>query len=104
VQPPAPGGFCEYLLRAIGTAEGRLTDQEGRLLAHGTTTCLITCRGTIFLLDQSADRQPHANIERYRRTATMDRVRGLELVLRGWRNYNALSFGGFDNVVTQSPE
>jgi uncharacterized protein (TIGR00369 family) len=25
----------------IGTAEGRLTDQTGRLLAHGTTTCLI---------------------------------------------------------------
>jgi len=25
----------------IGTAEGRLTDREGRLLAHGTTTCLI---------------------------------------------------------------
>jgi len=27
--------------RRIGTAEGRLTDAEGRLLAHGTTTCLI---------------------------------------------------------------
>ena len=27
--------------RRVGTAEGRLTDQEGRLLAHGTTTCLI---------------------------------------------------------------
>jgi uncharacterized protein (TIGR00369 family) len=27
--------------RRIGTAEGRLTDREGRLLAHGTTTCLI---------------------------------------------------------------
>ena len=26
--------------RRIGTAEGRLTDTEGRLLAHGTTTCL----------------------------------------------------------------
>ena len=25
----------------IGTAEGRLTDSQGRLLAHGTTTCLI---------------------------------------------------------------
>ncbi len=25
----------------IGTAEGRLTDCQGRLLAHGTTTCLI---------------------------------------------------------------
>jgi uncharacterized protein (TIGR00369 family) len=27
--------------RRIGTAEGRLTDRAGRLLAHGTTTCLI---------------------------------------------------------------
>jgi len=27
--------------RRIGTAEGRLTDGQGRLLAHGTTTCLI---------------------------------------------------------------
>ena len=27
--------------RRIGTAEGRVTDRKGRLLAHGTTTCLI---------------------------------------------------------------
>jgi uncharacterized protein (TIGR00369 family) len=27
--------------RRIGTAEGRITDGSGRLLAHGTTTCLI---------------------------------------------------------------
>lgn len=27
--------------RRIATAEGRITDQQGRLLAHGTTTCLI---------------------------------------------------------------
>jgi uncharacterized protein (TIGR00369 family) len=27
--------------RRIGTAEGRVTDQRGRLLVHGTTTCLI---------------------------------------------------------------
>jgi uncharacterized protein (TIGR00369 family) len=27
--------------RRIGTAEGRITDGKGRLLAHGTTTCLI---------------------------------------------------------------
>ena len=27
--------------RRIGTAEGRITDGAGRLLAHGTTTCLI---------------------------------------------------------------
>src|ERR1700688_1429178 len=27
--------------RRVGTAEGRVTDRMGRLLAHGTTTCLI---------------------------------------------------------------
>jgi uncharacterized protein (TIGR00369 family) len=27
--------------RRVGSAEGRLTDGKGRLLAHGTTTCLI---------------------------------------------------------------
>jgi uncharacterized protein (TIGR00369 family) len=27
--------------RRIGTAEGRITDRDGRLLAHGTTTSLI---------------------------------------------------------------
>ena len=27
--------------RRIGTAEGRITDRQGRLLVHGTTTCLI---------------------------------------------------------------
>jgi uncharacterized protein (TIGR00369 family) len=27
--------------RRVGTAEGRLTDAKGRLLAHSTTTCLI---------------------------------------------------------------
>ena len=27
--------------RRIGTAEGRITDDQRRLLAHGTTTCLI---------------------------------------------------------------
>ncbi|WP_249148365.1 PaaI family thioesterase [Bradyrhizobium jicamae] len=27
--------------RRIGIAEGRVTDAHGRLLAHGTTTCLI---------------------------------------------------------------
>jgi uncharacterized protein (TIGR00369 family) len=27
--------------RRVGTAEGRITDSRGRLLAHGTTTCLI---------------------------------------------------------------
>jgi uncharacterized protein (TIGR00369 family) len=27
--------------RRIGTAEGQIRDRDGRLLAHGTTTCLI---------------------------------------------------------------
>ncbi len=27
--------------RRVGVAEGRITDGKGRLLAHGTTTCLI---------------------------------------------------------------
>jgi uncharacterized protein (TIGR00369 family) len=27
--------------RRVGTAEGRVTDAIGRLLAHATTTCLI---------------------------------------------------------------
>src|SRR6185312_716625 len=27
--------------RRVGIAEGRVTDAQGRLLAHGTTTCLI---------------------------------------------------------------
>ncbi|MGE0512605.1 MAG: PaaI family thioesterase [Hyphomicrobiaceae bacterium] len=27
--------------RRIGTAEGTVTDSKGRLLAHGTTTCLV---------------------------------------------------------------
>jgi len=30
--------------RCIGAAEGRLTDSSGRLLAHGTTTCMIFAR------------------------------------------------------------
>jgi uncharacterized protein (TIGR00369 family) len=34
-------GFVLNCGRRIGTAEGRITDHRGRLLAHGTTTCLI---------------------------------------------------------------
>lgn len=30
--------------RRVGVAEGRLIDSNGRLLAHGTTTCLIFAR------------------------------------------------------------
>ena len=48
LRPIAPGigrikaeGVVLNCGRRIGTAEGRLTDASGRLLAHGTTTCLI---------------------------------------------------------------
>ena len=34
-------GLVLTLGRRVGTAEGKLTDRTGRLLAHGTTTCLI---------------------------------------------------------------
>jgi acyl-coenzyme A thioesterase PaaI-like protein len=27
--------------RRVGSAEGRLTDRAGKLLAHATTTCLV---------------------------------------------------------------
>jgi acyl-coenzyme A thioesterase PaaI-like protein len=27
--------------RRVSTAEGRVSDRDGRLLVHGTTTCLI---------------------------------------------------------------
>jgi acyl-coenzyme A thioesterase PaaI-like protein len=27
--------------RRVGTAEGRIIDANGRLLAHATTTCLV---------------------------------------------------------------
>jgi uncharacterized protein (TIGR00369 family) len=30
--------------RRVGAAEGRLTDSSGRLLAHGTSTCMIAAR------------------------------------------------------------
>ncbi len=39
--PVRAEGTVVFRGRRIGTAEGRLTDAEGRLLAHGTTTCLI---------------------------------------------------------------
>ncbi|HKD25205.1 MAG TPA: PaaI family thioesterase [Xanthobacteraceae bacterium] len=34
-------GKIIHLGRQIATAEGRLTDARGRLLAHATTTCLV---------------------------------------------------------------
>jgi uncharacterized protein (TIGR00369 family) len=34
-------GMVLHRGRRVGTAEGRITDSNGRLLAHGTTTCLI---------------------------------------------------------------
>ena len=39
--PIKAGGVVLNCGRRIGTAEGRITDTGGRLLAHGTTTCLI---------------------------------------------------------------
>ena len=39
--PVRAEGRVIYRGRRIGTAECRLTDAEGRILAHGTTTCLI---------------------------------------------------------------
>jgi len=33
--------------RRVGTPEGRVTDAKGRLLAHGTTTCLIFLKLTL---------------------------------------------------------
>lgn len=34
-------GIVLTMGRRVGTAEGRVTDKTGRLLAHGTTTCLV---------------------------------------------------------------
>ena len=34
-------GTVVHLGGRVATAEGRLTDSAGKLLAHGTTTCLI---------------------------------------------------------------
>ena len=34
-------GTVVFRGRRVGTAEGRLTDSAGRIIAHGTTTCLI---------------------------------------------------------------
>jgi uncharacterized protein (TIGR00369 family) len=39
--PVRAEGIALSVGRRVGTAEGRITDREGRLLAHGTTTCLI---------------------------------------------------------------
>jgi uncharacterized protein (TIGR00369 family) len=34
-------GTVVHLGSRVATAEGKLTDAAGKLLAHGTTTCLI---------------------------------------------------------------
>jgi len=34
-------GFLVHMGRSTAIAEGRIEDQDGKLLAHGTTTCLI---------------------------------------------------------------
>lgn len=39
--PVRAEGKLLHLGRQVGSAEGRLIDASGRLLAHGTTTCLI---------------------------------------------------------------
>jgi len=39
--PIAAEGVVLNCGRRVGTSEGRITDRDGRLLAHGTTTCLI---------------------------------------------------------------
>jgi uncharacterized protein (TIGR00369 family) len=50
VRPITPGmavraeGNVVHAGRRVATSEARLTDSEGRLLAHGTTTCLILPR------------------------------------------------------------
>ena len=41
VQPVEAEGTIVQSGRRVGVAEGRITDGEGRLLAFGTTTCLI---------------------------------------------------------------
>jgi uncharacterized protein (TIGR00369 family) len=37
-------GSVVHVGRRVSTAEARLSDSEGRLLAHGTTTCLVLPR------------------------------------------------------------
>jgi uncharacterized protein (TIGR00369 family) len=37
----AEGSVVVACGRRVATAEGKLTDKQGRVLAHGTTTCLI---------------------------------------------------------------
>jgi uncharacterized protein (TIGR00369 family) len=39
--PVRAEGVVLHRGRRVGTAEGRITDSQGRLLAHGTTTCFI---------------------------------------------------------------
>jgi uncharacterized protein (TIGR00369 family) len=48
VRPITPGtglvrgeGVVLSMGRCVGSAEGRLTDRDGKLLAHATTTCLV---------------------------------------------------------------
>lgn len=39
--PVDAGGKVIHVGRTTATAEGRLTDGQGKLLAHGTTTCAV---------------------------------------------------------------
>jgi uncharacterized protein (TIGR00369 family) len=40
-RPVRGEGVVLSMGRRIGSAEGRLTDRNGKLLAHATTTCLV---------------------------------------------------------------
>src|SRR6202008_2802474 len=48
--------------RRIGTAEGKLTDKGGRVLAHGTTTCLIYAHGAPTAVRAAAPIGPWSNM------------------------------------------
>ena len=43
-QKLAGTGSVIHVGRRVATAEGRILDEEGKLIAHGTTTCLILGR------------------------------------------------------------
>jgi uncharacterized protein (TIGR00369 family) len=75
--------------RRVGTAEGRVTDANGRLLAHGTTTCLI------FRPDF---RRPSSRGRRKRSFAARFLVGGV-LSEEGRENRGAVSVGTPDRIA-----
>jgi acyl-CoA thioesterase len=38
---PTGTGTVVHAGRTVATAQGKVVDEQGRLVAHGTTTCLI---------------------------------------------------------------